>query len=57
MVLASLQTIPEEYSEAALVDGANPVQIFFYVRLPFITRILIISAMFRFIGERWAAAQ
>jgi multiple sugar transport system permease protein len=51
MVLAALQTIPEEFSEAALVDGANRLQIFYYVTLPFITPILLISAMFRFIDS------
>jgi multiple sugar transport system permease protein len=51
MVLAALQTIPDEYSEAALMDGASRVQIFFYVTLPFIAPILIISAMFRLIDS------
>jgi multiple sugar transport system permease protein len=51
MVLAALQTLPEEYSEAALVDGANRIQIFYYVTLPFITPILVISAMFRLIDS------
>jgi multiple sugar transport system permease protein len=51
MVLAALQTIPDEYSEAALVDGANKLQIFYYVTLPFITPILVISAMFRLIDS------
>ena len=51
MVLAALQTIPDEYSEAALVDGANRLQIFFYVTLPFITPILVISGMFRLIDS------
>jgi len=51
MVLAALQTIPEEYSEAALVDGASRIQIFFYVTLPFITPILVISAMLRLIDS------
>ncbi len=51
MVLAALQTLPEEYSEAALVDGANRLQIFYYVTLPFITPILVISAMFRLIDS------
>ena len=51
MVLAALQTIPDEYSEAALVDGANRLQIFFYVTLPFITPILLISGMFRLIDS------
>lgn len=51
MVLAALQTIPDEYSEAALVDGANTLQIFWYVTLPFITPILVISGMFRLIDS------
>jgi multiple sugar transport system permease protein len=51
MVLAALQTIPEEFSEAALVDGASHLQIFYYVTLPFIAPILLISAMFRFIDS------
>jgi multiple sugar transport system permease protein len=51
MVLAALQTIPEEFSEAALVDGASSLQIFYYVTLPFIAPILLISAMFRFIDS------
>ena len=51
MVLAAPQTIPEEFSEAALVDGANRIQIFYYVTLPFITPILVISAMFRLIDS------
>jgi multiple sugar transport system permease protein len=33
------------------VDGANRFQIFYYVTLPFITPILVISAMFRLIDS------
>jgi multiple sugar transport system permease protein len=51
MVLAALQTIPDEFSEAALVDGANAFQIFWYVTLPFIAPILLISGMFRLIDS------
>jgi multiple sugar transport system permease protein len=51
MVLAALQMIPDEYSEAALVDGANVFQIFWYVTLPFVTPILVISGMFRLIDS------
>jgi multiple sugar transport system permease protein len=51
MVLAALQTIPDEFSEAALVDGANRLQIFWYVTLPFIAPILLISGMFRLIDS------
>jgi len=51
MVLAALQTIPDEFSEAALVDGASRLQIFYYVTLPFIAPILLVSAMFRLIDS------
>jgi multiple sugar transport system permease protein len=51
MVLAALQTIPDEFSEAALVDGAGSLQIFWYVTLPFIAPILVISGMFRLIDS------
>jgi multiple sugar transport system permease protein len=51
MVLAALQTIPDEDSEAALVDGASKLQIFWYVTLPFITPIQVISGMFRLIDS------
>ena len=51
MVLAALQTIPDEFSEAALVDGAGRLQIFWYVTLPFIAPILVISGMFRLIDS------
>ena len=51
MVLAALQTIPEEFTEAALVDGAGKLQIFYYVTLPFIMPILVISGMFRLIDS------
>jgi multiple sugar transport system permease protein len=51
MVLAALQTIPDEFTEAALVDGANRFQIFWYVTLPFIAPILLISGMFRLIDS------
>ncbi|MGA7808693.1 carbohydrate ABC transporter permease [Bradyrhizobium sp.] len=51
MVLAALQTIPDEFAEAALVDGASRIQIFYYVTLPFIAPILLVSAMFRLIDS------
>jgi multiple sugar transport system permease protein len=51
MVLAALQTIPDEFAEAARVDGANRLQVFYYVTLPFIAPILLVSAMFRLIDS------
>jgi multiple sugar transport system permease protein len=34
MFLAGLQTIPDEYYEAARVDGAGPMQCFWHITLP-----------------------
>ncbi len=51
MVLATLQTIPDEYSEAAVMDGAGRVQVFFHITLPFILPILIVSGLFRLIDS------
>jgi multiple sugar transport system permease protein len=51
MVLAALQIIPDEFIEAALVDGGSRIQVFYFVTLPFITPILLISGMFRLIDS------
>lgn len=34
IILAGLQTIPKEHYEAAMIDGAGPIQRFFHVTLP-----------------------
>ncbi len=36
MVLAALQMIPDEPIEAARIDGASRLQLFWYVILPYI---------------------
>lgn len=40
-MLAGLQTIPRDLTEAAMVDGATPVQAFFHITLPLMRPILI----------------
>jgi multiple sugar transport system permease protein len=52
MILASLQTIPQELYEATQVDGASKVQSFFYVTLPLIMPTLLITMLLRVI---WVA--
>jgi len=42
MVLAGLQTVPEDQYEAAIIDGASTVQRFWYVTLPNIRGVLLI---------------
>lgn len=43
--LAGLQTIPEQFSEAAKVDGAGPCQRFFYVTLPLLNPTVVFLAV------------
>jgi multiple sugar transport system permease protein len=42
-------TIPKEMDEAALMDGANHLQILYYVILPLIQPVLITVGLFTFI--------
>jgi len=46
LVLAGLQFIPEEIYEAARVDGAGPIQSFFKITLPLITKNVLILSIF-----------
>jgi multiple sugar transport system permease protein len=50
LLLAGLQGIPEDYYEAAAVDGANPLQEFFYITLPLLRPIIISTVVLRVIG-------
>ncbi len=49
--LAGLQGIPEELKEAALIDGANKVQVFFRVILPLLTPIIFFQTILGIIGS------
>lgn len=49
ILLAGLQSLPREPFEAAAVDGASRIQIFFYVTLPMISSILIITILLRLV--------
>lgn len=46
-VLARLQSIPPELHEAAVIDGANAVQRFFYVTLPQLKSVLFVVILLR----------
>ncbi len=52
VLLATLQTIPEEYLEAAMIDGANGWQRFRHIMVPFMLPsaffLLLISSIFAF---------
>ena len=50
MIVAAMQGIPKSYTEAAQVDGANAIQIFFHVTLPSLKNVLIILAVLEIIN-------
>ena len=47
IIYAGLRSLPMEPYEAAALDGANPVQIFFYITLPMLKKLILITIMFR----------
>ncbi len=51
MVLAALQMMPAEQLEAARLDGAGAMQMFWHVRLPFIRPALTVAVLFRLIDS------
>jgi len=63
MVLAGLKTIPAELNEAAEVDGASKLQIFWYITLPQLQYVLLICTLIVFIwtinqfGIPWVMTQ
>jgi ABC-type sugar transport system permease subunit len=48
---AGLQTIPHELTEAALIDGANPVQAFLFVTIPLMQPVLLFSIVLSTMGS------
>jgi multiple sugar transport system permease protein len=49
IILAGLQSIPQEPIEAAKVDGAGPVRVFFDHTLPLLTPVLMVAVVLRLI--------
>ncbi|MGB9521438.1 MAG: carbohydrate ABC transporter permease [Anaerolineales bacterium] len=49
MLLAGLQSLPEEPFEAARIDGANAFQTFFYLTLPLLRQTILVALLWRFI--------
>jgi trehalose/maltose transport system permease protein len=47
LILAGLQTIPNDIYEAAKVDGVHPVRTFFRVTLPLVKPALMVAVIFR----------
>ena len=51
MTLAALQMMPEEYVDAARIDGASAWQTTWYVTLPYIKGVLLVAGLFRLIDS------
>lgn len=51
MVLAALQMLPQEYVEAATIDGANACQIMRHIKLPYVRGVLLVAGLFRLIDS------
>jgi len=51
IMLAGLQTIPREMTEAALIDGASPVQAFFRITIPLLRPVILFSVTLSIMGS------
>jgi ABC-type sugar transport system permease subunit len=51
IMLAGLQTIPGELTEAALIDGASPVQAFLFITIPLMRPVILFSVVLSTIGS------
>ena len=50
IMLSGLQTIPKELNEAAKVDGANRVQIFWRITVPLLRPVIVFALTLSIIG-------
>jgi raffinose/stachyose/melibiose transport system permease protein len=50
LIYAFVQTIPRELDEAAIIDGASPMRLFFYVIFPLLTPVLVTAAVLNILG-------
>lgn len=51
IMLAGLQTIPSDLTEAAMIDGASPVQAFFYITIPLLRPVILFSVILSTMGS------
>lgn len=51
IMLAGLQTIPQDLNEAATIDGASPLQVFFYITIPLMRPVILFSLVLSTIGS------
>jgi multiple sugar transport system permease protein len=51
ILYAGLISLPQEPYEAAIVDGASPVQVFYYLTLPLLKPVILIAVLLRSIDS------
>ncbi len=51
IILAALKMMPEDWEEAAMVDGASRWQLFWYVTLPYLRSAMLVAGLFRLIDS------
>jgi len=50
LFLVAIQKIPPEYYEAAMLDGANRIKIFFYITIPQVKAMILVTSTITIIG-------
>ncbi|WP_201274257.1 carbohydrate ABC transporter permease [Microvirga brassicacearum] len=50
IIFTGLLTLPDDLTEAAMIDGANPWQVFMAIKLPLLKPILMVGIVFRVIS-------
>ena len=51
LMLAGLQTIPRDLTEAALIDGASPVQALFHITIPLLRPVILFAVILSTMGS------
>src|SRR3712207_7904858 len=49
LLVAGISSLPSEPIRAAMVDGASRGQVFFYVMLPMLAPVIVVTVLFRFL--------
>ena len=57
MLLAGLQTVPQQLLNAARVDGANAWNRFWHVTVPTLRGVIIITSILLFVGNRYSTGE
>jgi raffinose/stachyose/melibiose transport system permease protein len=50
LIYGFLDTVPRELDEAAIIDGCEPLQLFFQIIVPMLTPVLVTDAVLSFLG-------